>query len=235
MNQNTVLSHSSLTNSKVAARLAIVLAATFLAILFLLHFLEPEFDPSWRMISEYELGHYGWLMMLAFFCWGGSVLALLVALWPALRTIGGRIGRWWLLLIGIALFGAGIFTTNAITDPTPSTANSLHTLCGAFVILTFPIAASLVAMNLARNQAWTKARRGLLWWTLLVWFGQLAFFGSILISRAINPAAGRVGPDVLLGWPNRFMVIVYILWLIIVALRSTAIPVVLPLRQKFAK
>jgi len=142
MTQNTVLSYSSLGVSKIAARMVIVFSATFLAILFLLHFLEPEFDPSWRMISEYALGRYGWMMTLAFFCWGGSVLALLVALWPYLRTIGGMIGRGWLLLIGVALFGAGIFKTNPITDTTIRTANSLHALCGAFVILTFPIAAS---------------------------------------------------------------------------------------------
>lgn len=205
--------------TKVAARLAVVFAATFLTILFLLHFLEPEFDPSWRMISEYEIGRYGWLMALAFFCWGASVLALLIALWPSSQTIGGMIGRWWLVLIGVALFGAGIFKTNAITDTTPNMANSLHTLCGAFVIMTFPIAASLVAGSLARNQEWVSARRGLLWVTFLVWFGMLAFFASIIISNAINPSAGRVGPEVYLGWPNRFMVVAYHIWLVTVALR----------------
>jgi len=220
MTQNTVLSYSSLGVSKIAARMVIVFSATFLAILFLLHFLEPEFDPSWRMISEYALGHYGWMMTLAFFCWGGSVLALLVALRPYLRTIGGMIGRGWLLLIGVALFGAGIFKTNPITDTTISTANSLHALCGAFVILTFPIAASVVAGRLARNQEWFTARRPLLWVTLLVWFGMLSFFGSIIISTAINPSAGRVGPEVLLGWPNRFLVVAYHIWLIIVARRA---------------
>jgi hypothetical protein len=223
MIQNTVISHPSLGVSKLAARLAIVLSATFLTILFLLHFLEPEFDPSWRMISEYEFGRYGWMMTLAFFCWGGCVLALLVALWPTLRTMGGRIGRWWLLVIGIALFGAGVFITNPITDPTPSTANSLHTLCGAIVILTFPIAASIVARSLTRNQEWASARRRLVWATFLVWFGLLAFFASIIISKIINPSAGRVGPDVLLGWPNRFMVVAYHLWLIVVALHTAQV------------
>jgi hypothetical protein len=221
--QSTVLSRSSHGLPKVAARAAIVLAAIFLAILSLLHFLEPEFDPSWRMVSEYEIGRYGWMMMLAFFCWGASVLALLAALWSSLRTIGGMIGRWWLLLIGVALFGAGIFKTNAITDTTPSTANDLHTLCGAIVILTFPIAASVVARSLGRNHEWAPARRQLLWGTLLVWFGLLAFFASIVVSNIINPSAGRVGPEVLLGWPNRLMVITYNIWLIIVALRAALI------------
>src|SRR5687767_5053569 len=114
MTQNTAF--TTLGTPTVAAQITIFLSATFLGILFLLHFLEPEFDPSWRMISEYELGGYGWMMSLAFFCWGGSVLTLLAALWRSLHTVSGAIGRWWLLLIGVALFGAGIFITNAITD-----------------------------------------------------------------------------------------------------------------------
>ena len=57
---------------------SIIFATVFLIILFLLHFLKRELDPSWRMISEYEIGRFGWLMRLAFFCWGASVLALLI-------------------------------------------------------------------------------------------------------------------------------------------------------------
>lgn len=217
MTQNTALSRSSLDIAARSARITVVLAAVFLSLLFLLHFLEPEFDPSWRMISEYALGRYGWMMSLAFFCWGGSMLALLVALWPSLKGVGGLIARGWLILIVAALFGAGIFRTNAITEPATSTAHNLHALCGAIVILTFPIVASLISGTLSRNLTWAHARGQLLWATLLVWFGQLAFLGSIIISNAINPAAGRVGPEVYLGWPNRFLVVVYILWLVIVA------------------
>jgi hypothetical protein len=41
-----------------------------------LHILTQEFDPSWRMISEYALGHYGWLLSLTFLAWGFSTWAL---------------------------------------------------------------------------------------------------------------------------------------------------------------
>jgi Protein of unknown function (DUF998) len=126
-------------------------------------------------------------------------------------------------VIGIALFGAGIFVTNAILDPTPSMPNSLHTLCGAVVILTFPIAVSLVAGSLARDSALT-ARPWLLSATALVWLSLFLFFGSIVVSRAIHPNAGRVGPEVFLGWPNRFLVLVYNVWLILVAGRTLRVP-----------
>ena len=219
MIQNTGLSQASVGVPRVAARIAVVLATAFLAILLLLHFLEPEFDPSRRLISEYETGRFGWMMSLAFFCWGGSVLATVVALWPFLRGVGGIIGRWWLVLIGVALFGAGIFITNAITDTTPSTANTLHGLCGAIVIFFFPLATSLVAGSLARNQDWSTARLRLLWGTLLVWVGFLAFMGPnfIFIPHGVDP----FGPGLSLGWPNRFMVVAYNTWLIILGVCRT--------------
>src|SRR5665648_39410 len=111
----------------ISGYISIVFAALFLVILFLLHFLKRELDPSWRMISEYEIGRFGWMMRLAFFSWGVSVLALLITIWPFLQPISGTISRWWFVLIVIALFGAGIFKTNAITENNPNPINTLHT------------------------------------------------------------------------------------------------------------
>jgi hypothetical protein len=58
----------------------------------------------------------------------------------------------------------------------------------------------------------------------LVWLSLLVFFGSIIVSDAINPSAGRVGPEVFLGWPNRFLVVAYQIWLIIIALDVKRLP-----------
>ena len=196
---------------------AIVLAALFLTILFLLHFLKRELDPAWRMISEYEIGRFGWLMRLAFFAWGASVAALLTAVWPYLQPISGTISRGWLALIGLALFGAGIFKTNPITDDTPSWVNTLHALCGAVVILTFPVAATLAVRSLLHNRLWLASQNLLIAGTAVVWLAMVAFFASIMISRRMNPSAGRVGPHIYLGWPNRLMVVAYAAWIILIA------------------
>ena len=201
----------------VSAYATIVFAAIFLAILALLHLLKRELNPVWRMISEYEIGRFGWMMRLAFFCWGASVLSLLITIWSSLTSFGGTVGRWWFILISVALFGAGIFRTNAITDDTPNPINTLHALCGAIVILTFPIAAILIRNGLLHNDSWIAAQGELTLGTILVWLGVVLFFASIVISRKIDPSAGRVGPNIYLGWPNRLMVLTYIIWLIIVA------------------
>ncbi|HTX89731.1 MAG TPA: DUF998 domain-containing protein [Anaerolineales bacterium] len=198
--------------------LAIGLAVVFIAILFMLHFLKRELDPAWRMISEYEIGRFGWMMRLAFFCWGASLLALVVTLWPSLQPISGSIGRWWFVLIVIALFGAGIFKTDPITDQTSSLVNIIHTLCGTIVILTFPIAATLAVHSLLYDPSWAADQGVLIFGTVLIWVGMILYFATVIIARIKDPSAGsRGGPKVLMGWPNRFNVVTYIFWIIIVA------------------
>ena len=170
---------------------AAILVGAFLVILVLLHFLEPEFDPSWRMISEYEIGRYGWLMTIAFFCWGLGALDLQMVLSHSLQTLWGKVGRWWLVVIAVAMMLAGVFRTNAITDNTVSLDNTIHTLCGAIVIMTFPVAASLIARSLLGNARWAPARGWLVWGTVLCWASLVVFFGSIVVSGVINPGAGE--------------------------------------------
>ncbi len=198
--------------------LSILFAAVFLVALFLLHLLKRELDPAWRMISEYEIGRFGWMMRLAFFSWGASVLALLITIWPYLLPISGTVSRWWFVLIGIALLGAGIFKTNPITDNTTNWVNTIHALCGTIVILTFPIAATLAVRSLLHNPSWSANQSVLILGTVLIWIGLVAFFASIIISRIMDPSAGRVGPHVYLGWPNRFMVVTYIVWVMMIAM-----------------
>ena len=202
----------------VSAYISIVFAAVFLVILILLHFLKRELNPSWRMISEYEIGRFGWMMRLAFFSWGAGILALLITIWPFLQLPSGTISRWWFVLIVIALFGAGIFKTDPITDNTKSLVNTIHTICGTIVILTFPIAASLAVNSLRHNPLWAAYQGWLIFSTTLAWIGMVAFFTSIIISRIKDPLAGEAGnPPVYMGWPNRFNVLTYIVWIMITA------------------
>jgi hypothetical protein len=198
--------------------ISIVFASVFLAILLLLHFLKRELDPSWRMISEYEIGRFGWLMRLAFFCWGASLLALLITIWPYLLPNSGTVSRWWFILIIIALFGAGIFKTDPITADTGSWINTIHKICGTIVILTFPIAATLALRSLLHNPLWSAYQGLLIFGIVLAWIGVVIYFGTIIVSRVKDPKAGEAGhPPVYMGWPNRFNVVTYITWIIIAA------------------
>ena len=111
------------------------LSVVFLALLATLHVLEPEFN-SGHVISEYQLGDYGFLMSLAFCILGVSALLLAVSLGPRLRTRGARVGWWWLLVIGAAFFIGGVFppvqtplssaTCTAYPDLSPFSARRLR-------------------------------------------------------------------------------------------------------------
>ena len=93
----------------VAARLAMGAAAATLLLLAGLHVLSPEFDPSFRMVSEYALGHFGWVLSLMFLAWGISSWALALALWSQVKTRAGRVGLWLLVIAGLGEAMASVF------------------------------------------------------------------------------------------------------------------------------
>jgi hypothetical protein len=47
-------------NTQRCARLALAVPVVYLVLLAALHGLEPEINPSRRLISEYALGPFGW-------------------------------------------------------------------------------------------------------------------------------------------------------------------------------
>lgn len=193
--------------SQTAARLSFAAAATFVILLAALHFLEPEFDPSWRFISEYELGRYGWVMVLAFLSLAVSYVALFIAIQSQLRTIVGRIGLGLLLVSAVGLAMAGIFTTDPITTnpDAVTTSGTLHSI-GGTLGLAMTFAAAIISWKLARSPAWSMARRSLLWTAGIAVTSTVAF---IVFVIAVLPSDGKFGPDVLVGWPSRIEILAY--------------------------
>lgn len=198
------------------ARLSFSGAALFLILLILLHIIEPEFNPSWRMISEYELGRFGWMMRLAFISLSISTISSLAAFWPSASTIGGRVGLVFFAVIGLALIGAAVFKTDPITAPdnAKTTAGNRHTLCAFIVIPLFPIAVTLIGNSLARSPIYSQMRYWLPWMTILVWLGFIVFLASTIFYMR---GKSGYGPDVWIGWPNRFMMATYTAWLLFMA------------------
>jgi uncharacterized protein DUF998 len=199
-----------------AAGLSLAAAATFVVLLGALHLLKPELDPSWHFISEYAIGRHGWVMVLAFGSLAFSYVMLTVALRSQLRTIWGRIGLALLLVSAAGLAIAGTFTTDPITasKDAATSEGKLHNLGGTLGIA-MPVAAAIIGWSLARNQAWTAARRPLIGATALALLSFLVSFSSL--SVMLSQHDGRFGPEVLVGWPNRLEVLAYSVWLTVVA------------------
>lgn len=214
MTENTVKARPVTTISNAAARLSLAGAAAFLFLLAILHFIKPELDPSWRVMSEYAIGRHGWVMVLAFLCLAFSCVALFAAIRAQTQTAGGKVGLAFLLVAAAGMTIAAVFTTDPITASsseltTHGNIHALGTVLGAGV----PIAAALISRSLTRNRGWSWARRSLVWSAVLAWVGFLAF---VLANVVMFPDDGTFGPDVLIGWPNRFMMVTFSVWLMAV-------------------
>ena len=203
--------------SETAARVSFAAAAAFLILLAVLHFIKPEFDPSWNMISQYEIGHDGWLMQLAFLFLALSCVTLVVAIHSHVWTIWGRIGLALLLMAAIGMTIAALNITDPIT--TPKAEMSAHgNMHGNGFLLGVPgltIAAVLISLSLRRNAAWLSAQRVILWIAQLPWASLVAMIVTIMIMLPKN--GGNFGPGVAVGLPNRLFIIACCVWLMTVA------------------
>jgi hypothetical protein len=217
MSEKTATARPTPEVSLIAARLSFAASATFVALVVALHFLKPELDPSWRMVSEYEIGHHGWVMQLAFLSLALSCVALFVAVRPDARTAGGKIGLILLLICAAGMTIAAVFATDPTTASRDelTTRGNLHGLGTLLGIPGFPIAATLISRSLARDGALPPASRPLLWAAALTWVGLLAFVASVAFF--LPRSAGGFGPEVPIGWPNRLLVLAYSAWLMVAA------------------
>jgi hypothetical protein len=216
MAEDTVTAKPVAAVSPTAARLSFAAAAAFMVLLAVLHIIKPELDPSWHFISEYAIGDYGWIMVLAFLSLALSYVSLFVAIHSLLLTIAGRIGLALLLVSALGLTIAAVFTTDPITvsEDAVTTEGTLHNLGGTLGIAQ-PFAAGLIGWKLARNPAWSSAKRLLVLVTGLAVVSFLVSF--VTLGVFLSQSGGKFGPDVLVGWPNRIEILAYSVWLMTVA------------------
>ncbi|WP_170296916.1 DUF998 domain-containing protein [Agromyces salentinus] len=184
---------------------ALVAGGITAGLIALLHVLKPEYDPSWRMISEYSLGRYGWVMRVAFVTMAICLAATGVALWP----FGGA---WTISLAAVAIgaLGAAFIDADPIMTPRAqaTSVGKAHTMLGAVLLAGFPPAALLAGVGVATALGWTLAIASVVPFAGLVWF---------LI--AVAPAHGQGGsPQIRIGWPDRFCLLAYLAWVVLAAL-----------------
>ena len=202
-----------------AARLAAVSGLLFIVLFAVLHLLKPDLDPSWRPISEYALGPFGWLMTIGFLTLAIACVSLVVAIASQVKTWPGRVGLAGLGLAGLGFLIAGVFPTDPVTTaPEDLTATGmLHTI-GPVLADGIPLAAILVGWCLARrNPNWASARGWLLAGAILAVSAFLLLTVSLM---TLLPPSGMLGPDVPTGWQGRFLMVAYAGWIVIVAVMA---------------
>jgi hypothetical protein len=188
-----------------AALMAMAAAALTVLLLATLHVLSPEFDPSRRVVSEYANGRYDWVLSLMFASWAISSWSLAVALWSQLKGIGGKVAVSFLVAAGV---GEGMASFCDINHP-------WHNLAGMIGVLSLPMAAMGISLNLAGVDEWMRAKRVLLvtanltWLTLLLMV--IALFALVTRRRITPPGIEMI------GWTNRAVVVAYCVWVATVA------------------
>jgi hypothetical protein len=205
-----------MSNKLTTARLSLIASVATLLTLVLLHILSPEFAPSWRMVSEYANGNYGWVLSLMFIFWAFSSWLLAFAIWSEVKTTAGKIGLYFLIASGIGEAMAAVFDIN----------HSLHGLASLIGIGSLPIAAMLVSTSLGRTDAWSATKKSLLVTANLTWISVLlmGITFAILITTYTQaggdmtstevPATLPDGVIALVGWANRFLIVAYCAWVI---------------------
>ncbi len=101
-----------MSNKLTTARLSLIASVATLLTLVLLHILSPEFAPSWRMVSEYANGDYGWVLSLMFIFWAISSWLLAFTIWSEVKTTAGKVGLYFLIASGIGEAMAAVFDIN---------------------------------------------------------------------------------------------------------------------------
>lgn len=194
------------------ARVAMVMCLVTLFALFALHILSPEFDPSWRMVSEYALGNYNSVLLLMFIGWAMSTWALAIAIRPLLLTRGGRIGWGFLVVSGFGMLMGGLF-------PIP---HSMHGPAAAVGLPTFCIAAILITISLRKS---LSSEAGFpLWLAHLPWVSlvlmaiAMGIMISGFVSAGVDMTSGQAPKELpdgvigLVGYINRLLIVVYCYW-----------------------
>jgi hypothetical protein len=194
--------------------------------LALLHILSPEFSPAWRMVSEYANGEYSWILSLMFIFWALSSWFLTFTLWSEVKTTAGKVGLYFLIVSGLGEAMAAAFDIN----------HSLHGLASFLGIGSLPIAALLISTSLGHTEAWSAAKKPLLWSAHLTWISVvlMAVTFALLISTFMQTGAEMPtdsttvttlpdGVIALVGWANRFLILVYCAWVTLTAWFATKI------------
>jgi hypothetical membrane protein len=200
------------------AVLSIIAGIISLLSLTALHFTSPEFKPGWRMVSEYALGKYEWLLIAFFFMWGASSMLLALALAQIVSGLWAWLGTALLFISGVGAVLGGLFNVN----------HKKHGLAFALGIPTLPIAALILNYYLLNSKVITQTDTLLAahsTWLSVVLMGiamMLMFSGFKKAGVKWDkdsppPTEVPKGVIALGGYANRLLVFCFIFWVIVIA------------------
>lgn len=195
-------SSSSKTRQKFfPATIAVFLIGCFAFIIVLLHFLRTDYNPWQRFISEYEVGDYGIIMRIAFFCLGAGSIALVVSLWLNIeKHARSNSGLALLFIWSMCVCTAAVFPADA-RHALQTTAGKIHdnvSLLG-FVCI---IISSFLLLRFRKDVRWKMYYKVSLLLSVLILAAFIALITSIITEFT------------LIGLMQRIFILLVLTWLI---------------------
>jgi hypothetical protein len=200
--------------------LTIASAAVSLLSLLVLHFISPEFKPSWRMISEYAIGKHKGVLTTFFLGWGLSSVSLALLLWNSVTTIWGTVGVILLFISAVGEIMGGLFDVR----------HKHHGLAFLLGVPTLPVAALLIGYDLIRMPGMEEHASSIVLSSHAPWISLVVMAASMAIMfNGFKNAGIPMGPNeeppktvppgviAIAGYANRLLVVCYVGWLIVVA------------------
>lgn len=202
------------------ANSTMVFGVIALLALFTLHVVSSEFKPNFRMVSEYALGNYKWLLTLFFFCWGLCSISSGFMLWTVVTTGWAKFGVLLFFVTGVGATMGGLFDVQ----------HKLHGLSFGIGVPFMPIGALIVTYHLLKKAEWQNHSTTLLFSSHAIWISLIFMAVSMFLLFSSLKATGILyGPDSpplstlpkgvigINGWANRLLVLCYILYPVLTA------------------
>ncbi|MEQ1585384.1 MAG: DUF998 domain-containing protein [Cyclobacteriaceae bacterium] len=195
--------------------MSIAFALTYQLLAILAVILKPDLGVYWHTISEWAIGKYGWVMQAAFISSGLSYLFLFLSV---KSEVSGRLGKTGLVFLFLCFVGTtlvGLFVTDPYPPDFTVTTTLVHTLGGTMGMLLLPVAAIFINRNLLKHNINFFAAKNILKWTAFLPLIALIGFIIHLTLFVILLGENAVGENVPIGYPPRFMFLIYHIWLFI--------------------
>jgi hypothetical membrane protein len=180
-----------------------------------LHFLSPQLDPSWRMVSEYANGNHRWVLTVVFLTWALGSFGLAFALLPTASGWIGAAGLLFLVLAGVGEAMGGVFDIN----------HRLHSIAFAIGVPALPIAAILLTIATRRAgldvPIWSAVLPilsvAVMAVSMAMLFSSLKAAGITMSPESQPLSALPEGIFAWNGWANRLLFATYYLWVVLAA------------------
>lgn len=196
----------------ILARTVIASSSTFAILLLVLHFIQPNLDPTWNFISEYARGNFGWLMSIAFIALAVACVSGAILFWKSIPGWAGHTGSILLGLSSIGMVLAALFVTDPINTPMDqlSSSGTLHGVGGQLNFTS--VAVLFFAIGLSKSAQLKTIKKPLWIITIVCLLADIAFIATAASSEGI------FGPGVFTGLFGRIMMLSFVAWMITASL-----------------